>query len=435
MADRLYFLNHTLPAERVLEFLSCLDAIHNRILDITSDQLDVIRFAFLTVCEYVGYEDLSPLTLVRDRGFSPTSAFHITRGHRSRDGEMLAVDGIPPPLFAFFWSSDLGDFQVPKEEFDRVEGLIQKARGELKDNEDLMLALELDLLDLQKNRRDQTQRVQKNYAELPGMSAHWFDDPSVYDRLVENCIIPRTILSQFDALYAARFVNVIARTSRSFSLRLFFESFLRPFHFLVFSATHEETSSFGILLSKLLKIVKDRDEEEIAHNLLMEKVRLLLARRRLSALGNTISLLSALPKYFPVTPEHIEEIRGLVMQLKVPPESDVHLRLKRYQQRFADANKKATETVAAPAAPAPPTPPAEVKVMSKSRSEADLAPRPPPPPRRDPPARPPESRRPPARDPPRSSESRYDRPDSGRDWHDGPRSSPPDPRDRRRSHR
>jgi hypothetical protein len=332
-----------------LRFLSLLDKMNNnlRLADSLSqftDSLDRVRFTFLTLSQSLDYSGHSPIALMKDFQFSLGAAFHVTRLRGEKETESFAPDGMPPSLFAIFWNSDLSDFHVPVDAFDETLKQIDEviANGELSEERKDQLELRRGSLEAAKN--DQIQRCQEVRAELSVTGESWFENPIVYTRLIEHCIIPRVLISQLDGLYASIFIFNIQHTNRLFSMQAFMDAFLSRFHFIVFSVTFEEVSSFGILLSKLLKTLRDRDEEEPAHCLLMKKIELLLRRKEWFVLGNSIRLLWDTKKYFPKYKTHHGRLVELCGSLDVPAKGreEVSLRLQRYINDLAKMPKIAT---------------------------------------------------------------------------------------------
>jgi hypothetical protein len=96
--------------------------------------------------------------------------------------------------------------------------------------------------------------------------------------------------------------------------------------------TFEEVSSFGILLNKLLETLRDTDEEQPAHYLLIKKIELLLGRQEWFAIENSIRLLWDIKGYFPKYKTHHGRLVELCGSLDVPAKGrdEVNLRLHHY---------------------------------------------------------------------------------------------------------
>lgn len=331
-----------------------------------SDILDDIKYIFLTLCEFLEFEEIGPLSLVKEYGFSVHSAYHIALHKGGSDTESLSPKGMPSTLFAAFWNHDVKDFHVPEQEFKSlINEIEQKISGneKLEDEKSIQEFMIKDKLNI--CFENQKKRKLEIEEELKEIGANWFEDKNVYDLFVQFCIIPRVMSSQFDAYYSACFIFSIAHFSDC-CLATFVETYLQFLHFIVFSATYEETKSLGMFTMKLLKYIGLRSETEKIHDLLLEKIMLLLQREETFALGNTVSLLDSIVKYFPKSAEHKEKIKTTLKSLDIPPQSAVEQRIKGYINKLKE--KKAP-----PPEPVPePEPPKKEVTISRSASSNNM---------------------------------------------------------------
>ena len=271
--------------------------------------IDNIRFTFLSLCEFLTFDNLTPIDLIQKFSFSYFSAFHINC-NKDCDIDFLASENISKSLFSYFWKYTIKHLRVPKTKFEELIKDINKIIDEIKEENDDKTTYQLIQMQIQTNQEKQMKYVEAFKEKIKSVCNDWFNNENDYISFVRYCIIPRSTFSQMDAIYTAAFINRIAHLSSSFSLEKLFDYILLNIHFIIYSCTYEESRCFGLFFKKILKLVNKREEEFHIHEKLMEKVELLLKKR--SSLLNVIRFLNEILKYFPLKKEHKEKILSLL---------------------------------------------------------------------------------------------------------------------------
>ncbi|KAH0794132.1 THO complex subunit 2 [Histomonas meleagridis] len=324
-----------------LTILSLLDNMHDNLYlndNFTNeinilDDLDNIKFTFLTVCEFISFDNLSPNDLIEQFSFSLPSAFHIVCDKTSDrcNAESLAPEGISKALFSYFWRYELKHFHVPKITFENLIESIKKKIDELSKNEDNNSICDYQLIEMQieSNKDKQENYVQSLQEEIITICDDWFSDFNSYELFVRYCIVPRSLLSQIDAIYSGIFINRMAHWCHSFSLIDFIRSVFKCLHFIIYSSTYEESRCFGFFVRKILSLVHNREEEIETHEILIQKVRLIFEKK--STFLNVVAFLSQIIKYFPLKTDHKRAILDLLEEI---PEENMN-RIRTYKDKLS----------------------------------------------------------------------------------------------------
>jgi hypothetical protein len=321
-----------------LRVLAGLDAMVVR--EGRSENVDRIRFVFIAITDFLSL-DACPVALIQDFGFAIPAAFHIAKGSLAR-AAMIAPAGIPPELFASFWTTTVGDFHIPTTQIELVRQELEKKLRETEDRATVseLIAIQRGLSGSLDRQRTAIQNVRKR---LRGQL--WFSDRSVYTAFVKHCLVPRILFSEIDSIFCAHFVFTICHFSDC-EFEYLNEEVVRCLHFLVFSATAEESRGIGIFLAKLLKFNEARAEENRLHAEITRKMLLLLGRREEFALWNALTVLDKMVKYYPKKDEHVGVIDTKLEEIAPQDGGSIGTKVKRYKanRKLAIARRKQTET-------------------------------------------------------------------------------------------
>ncbi|KAK8886034.1 hypothetical protein M9Y10_041494 [Tritrichomonas musculus] len=323
-----------LKDKTAIEILTCLD--HMLQLNDASDpdQLDEIRFTFITICDFlsrVEITNLSPLQLINDLHFSLPSATRISR-RPFKELQGLSPKEVPSELFGRFWSYSTKDFHVPTAKYNEIENQFN-IRIEQSDDQEFKDSLIFVKEQLSISMEKQKKRVDQIRKEIN--SKHWFSPRhlinSIYTGFVNHCIFPRMMFSQEDARYCALFIFSIAHFT-DFELSTFNEFFTKKLHFLILSATFEESRCIGLFLSKLLKYNRERFSESELHSKLIEKFQILLTHSNNSEFltKKTIIVLDLISKDFPKSKEHEDSLSNLLEDLDSAQNQSISTQIKSY---------------------------------------------------------------------------------------------------------
>jgi hypothetical protein len=266
------------------------------------ENVDRIRFLFIAITDFLRLE-ACPVALIRDFGFTIPAAFHIAKGSLARLVK-IAPAGIPPELFARFWTTTIGDFHLPTSQIELVRQRFEKRRQKTEDGAALsqLIAIQHGLSESLDQQQTTIQNVRKRLRRQ-----RWFRDRSVYPAFVKHCLVPRLLFSEIDSIFCAHFVFTVCHFCDC-ELEHLNEEVVRCLHFLVFSATAGESRGIGIFLAKLLKFSEGRAEENRLHAEITRKMLLLLGRCEEFALSDALTVLDKMVKYYPSNNEHVAVI-------------------------------------------------------------------------------------------------------------------------------
>eukprot|EP00467_Chlorarachnion_reptans_P021643 CAMPEP_0114501074 /NCGR_PEP_ID=MMETSP0109-20121206/8301_1 /TAXON_ID=29199 /ORGANISM="Chlorarachnion reptans, Strain CCCM449" /LENGTH=1425 /DNA_ID=CAMNT_0001678773 /DNA_START=253 /DNA_END=4530 /DNA_ORIENTATION=- len=183
---------------------------------------------------------------------------------------------ISPEFYTIFWKLSLYDLDVPealyKSRIEKLRGEIDKIEGSEKD--DGKRKREKDKIHARIEELKEELRVQqKNHANvlsnLRKQKGDWLRNVKRKDEtgacFIQHCILPRCWLTPSDALYCAKFLDVILELSTPhFSVVHFLDTFIKTIPSSISSCTKNEASRLGRLLSKLLKSIcswKDSEKQ------------------------------------------------------------------------------------------------------------------------------------------------------------------------------
>ncbi|KAI1379300.1 hypothetical protein F4677DRAFT_442280 [Hypoxylon crocopeplum] len=186
-------------------------------------------------------------------------------------------DRISPEFFVLFWSLQTGDLVVPMASYEAEIKLVEKQYAELKRERGDMSNKKksLDALvqlnkDLAAEASACSERVSKTKILLTKQSARWFNSSakgeSVADTFIEECLIPRILLSSGDADFCHRMVKFMHMSRVPyFKLVDLYDRFfgVNRLRLMIFGCTVREAEFLGrfikVTLGDLAKWHKDKD--------------------------------------------------------------------------------------------------------------------------------------------------------------------------------
>jgi len=184
---------------------------------------------------------------------------------------------ISPEFYSVFWSLSMYDLRVP-------EKLYKSQIKKLKDQEDSLRKTSGDKGDDAKRKKerercnktikrleDELDKQKKNYeqvmASLRISKDKWLKDIKEKDQtghaFVQHCVVPRLLLTPIDALYCARFLEVVLELDTPWlSMIHFYDLLLKITPNAISSCTSNEASRFGRFLGEILaSLFKWKDSE------------------------------------------------------------------------------------------------------------------------------------------------------------------------------
>merc|ERR1719187_2015047 len=181
-------------------------------------------------------------------------------------------DDITPQLLATFWSLTMYDLYVPEKTYQKKIQELKDAPAKLPENKDLnstrrkketerLTALVEKMQDEEKRHKEHVDRVM---VRLRSEKDHWFLCRSAktaknetITQFLQFCLFPRTIFTASDAIYAAKFVNIIhLLKTPNFSTLICFDRTFCDITYTVTSCTENEASRYGRFLCAMLVTVR-----------------------------------------------------------------------------------------------------------------------------------------------------------------------------------
>lgn len=316
-----------------IKLLSNLDKLAQKWQLNNPDLLDVVRFTFISICDFLKYEfmNLSPIDLINKYHFSILSAIRISKG-TYYELYQCKQTSIPSELFALFWNTTSNDFHFPEKKF-----IETKKHYDQQFHEFL----------LKSSQNEQKKRIQKLQKDIKRqISFKKYDKSSInriYSNFVNECIVPRMLFSQEDSHFCSLFVNSLAHFT-DFNFEMFNFYLTRYLHYLIIAATFEEARSIGLFLSKLLKFNRERYEEVRLHEYLMNKFELVLTHQSQHfeyIIMKTIEILDRISQDFPIKTEHEDRLFSLLNDINVAPKSSFAIQKRRYfDKRYENLQKR-----------------------------------------------------------------------------------------------
>lgn len=286
-----------------LNFVSLLDRMQRtlKFIDNLSDvrlapiHIDDIKSAFFALCDFITFDQYTPIELIEKYSFSYQTAFYITRKSGNIDIENIKQIMknnrimMPLSLFKLFWKCELKHIHIPNEQFSLIQKELKKRISEA--NEETRNELNEALARLNANWANQKRYV-KHFDHLFNKLKIAWSDHDLYKKFIQFCLIPRISFSDFDATYCYKFVFRLAHTP-NFDLETLIIEIMQLLHIIIFSSTEIESKSFGVFINGLLDMIENREEFDMVHDILAKKVIALLDRSDTDfVIANTINMIS-----------------------------------------------------------------------------------------------------------------------------------------------
>ncbi|KAK2490112.1 hypothetical protein MC885_011648 [Smutsia gigantea] len=193
-------------------------------------------------------------------------AFFLTRPMHAR--HILVRDDIGPQFYATFWSLTMYDLAVPHTSYEREVNKLKVQMKVIDDNQEMppskkkkekerCTALQDKLLEEEKKQMEHVRRVLQR---LKLEKHNWLlTKPAKNEtitKFLQLCVFPRCIFSAIDAVYCARFVELVhQQKTPNFSILLCYDRVFSDIVYTVASCTENEASRYGRFLCCVLETV------------------------------------------------------------------------------------------------------------------------------------------------------------------------------------
>uniref|UniRef100_A0A2K5CJY7 THO complex subunit 2 n=1 Tax=Aotus nancymaae TaxID=37293 RepID=A0A2K5CJY7_AOTNA len=177
-------------------------------------------------------------------------------------------DDISPQFYATFWSLTMYDLAVPHTSYEREVNKLKVQMKAIDDNQEMppnkkkkekerYTALQDKLLEEEKKQMEHVQRVlQKLKLEKDNWLLAKSTKNETITKFLQLCIFPRCIFSAVDAVYCARFVELVhQQKTPNFSTLLCYDRVFSDIIYTVASCTENEASRYGRFLCCMLETV------------------------------------------------------------------------------------------------------------------------------------------------------------------------------------
>ncbi|XP_072482051.1 THO complex subunit 2 isoform X3 [Notamacropus eugenii] len=177
-------------------------------------------------------------------------------------------DDISPQFYATFWSLTMYDLAVPRNSYEREVNKLRIQMKAVDDNQEMppnkkkkekerCTALQDKLLEEEKKQIEHVQRVlQRLKLEKDNWLLAKSTKNETITKFLQLCIFPRCIFSAIDAVYCARFVELVhQQKTLNFSTLLCYDRVFSDIIYTVASCTENEGSRYGRFLCCMLETV------------------------------------------------------------------------------------------------------------------------------------------------------------------------------------
>ncbi|XP_042196497.1 THO complex subunit 2 isoform X1 [Callorhinchus milii] len=177
-------------------------------------------------------------------------------------------DDISPQFYATFWSLSMYDLAVPSTSYNREVNKQKIQMKAIDDNQEMPLNKKKKekerctaLQDkLQEEEKKQMEHVQRVLQRLRLEKDNWLLAKSTKNetitKFLQLCIFPRCIFSAIDAVYCAKFVELVHQLKTpNFSTLLCYDRVFSDIIYTVASCTENEASRYGRFLCSMLETV------------------------------------------------------------------------------------------------------------------------------------------------------------------------------------
>ncbi|TDH74164.1 hypothetical protein CCR75_001126 [Bremia lactucae] len=176
--------------------------------------------------------------------------------------------GLTPEVYATFWGLKLYDIHIPFQQYEseilRLRNSVSSGanatlsgseRKKLKEKTTQMIDV------LTTEQKDQVAHRKRVYERLESMKGRFFQDEpnenqTAIDELLQKCVIPRSLMSPEDALFAAKFMERLHTfATPQMSTLQYIHKVNMKVSAIVLCATEREASNFGIFMKETLGMV------------------------------------------------------------------------------------------------------------------------------------------------------------------------------------
>uniref|UniRef100_A0A8B9XET8 THO complex subunit 2 n=1 Tax=Bos mutus grunniens TaxID=30521 RepID=A0A8B9XET8_BOSMU len=177
-------------------------------------------------------------------------------------------DDISPQFYATFWSLTMYDLAAPHTSYEREVNKLKIQMKAIDDNQEMppnkkkkekerCTALQDKLLEEEKKQMEHVQRVlQRLKLEKDNWLLAKSTKNETITKFLQLCIFPRCIFSAIDAVYCARFVELVhQQKTPNFSTLLCYDRVFSDIIYTVSSCTENEASRYGRFLCCMLETV------------------------------------------------------------------------------------------------------------------------------------------------------------------------------------
>ncbi|ELW68126.1 THO complex subunit 2 [Tupaia chinensis] len=177
-------------------------------------------------------------------------------------------DDISPQFYATFWSLTMYDLTVPHTSYEREVNKLKVQMKAIDDNQEMppnkkkkekerCTAFQDKLLEEEKKQMEHVQRVlQRLKLEKDNWLLAKSTKNETITKFLQLCIFPRCIFSAIDAVYCARFVELVhQQKTPNFSTLLSYDRVFSDIIYTVASCTENEASRYGRFLCCMLETV------------------------------------------------------------------------------------------------------------------------------------------------------------------------------------
>ncbi|XP_057353480.1 THO complex subunit 2-like [Manis pentadactyla] len=177
-------------------------------------------------------------------------------------------DDISPQFYATFWSLTMYDLAVPHTSYEREVNKLKVQMKAIDDNQEMppnkkkkekerCTALQDKLLEEEKKQMEHVQRVlQRLKLEKDNWLLAKSTKNQTITKFLQLCIFPRCIFSAIDAVYCARFVELVhQQKTPNFSTLLCYDRVFSDIIYTVASYTENEACRYGRFLCCMLETV------------------------------------------------------------------------------------------------------------------------------------------------------------------------------------
>ena len=183
------------------------------------------------------------------------------------DGEDRPKDHLSAALYAAFWTLSLYDIFTPRAEYDAAIARVKERRAELQRGPDEGMTPKKQRLEvarlgevadrLQKELQEQLRTQKRTREFLVGAKDSWFPESSASSasvmQLLQVCILPRALFSPEDALYSARFIDLLHRMDvPGFSTLACYRGVLELVTSTLVCITEREAGNLAIFMREVL---------------------------------------------------------------------------------------------------------------------------------------------------------------------------------------